>query len=54
MKLTTDAVRRIRGQAGMRAHADDDVSCEVFYGGADADAGAKAGALALRLMRVCA
>jgi hypothetical protein len=54
MKLTTDAVRHVCGQAGMRAHADDDVSCEVFYSGADADTGAEAGALALRLVRVCA
>ncbi|KAJ7842542.1 hypothetical protein B0H14DRAFT_3139882 [Mycena olivaceomarginata] len=37
------------GQAGMRAHADNDASCEVLYGGADADAGAEAGSLALRL-----
>jgi hypothetical protein len=42
------------GQAGMRAHADGDASCEVLYGGADADAGAEAGSLALRLVRVCA
>jgi hypothetical protein len=37
----------------MRAHADDDASCEVLYGGTDADAGAEAGSLALRLVRVC-
>ncbi|KAJ7842536.1 Neutral/alkaline non-lysosomal ceramidase-domain-containing protein [Mycena olivaceomarginata] len=50
-KLTTHAVRRVRGQAGMRAPADDDASCEVLYGGADADADAEAGSLALRLVR---
>jgi hypothetical protein len=48
------AVRRVRGQAGMHAHADDEASCEVLYGGADADAGAEAGSLALRPVRVCA
>jgi hypothetical protein len=43
---------RVRGQAGMRAHADDDASCDVLYGGADADAGAEAGSLTLGLVRV--
>ncbi|KAJ7842555.1 hypothetical protein B0H14DRAFT_3139886 [Mycena olivaceomarginata] len=44
---------RVCGQAGMRAHADEDASCEVLYGGADADAGCEAGSLALKLVLAC-